>query len=197
MAFESFIYFDYLVTTIAFPFYHFAHKDKKIYIPLFWVYTYVILNRWNFTSPSWTWNVVSFILINGTFIFIWWMLRWTASIVIFRQCQRYFFVFYFSDLIKCVCTCEMFPGEWNESRRKEKIVVGEEKKKIRNIRKFYFILFFLREQQQRKKESFPSEKKKKKIKNEYNLLDLMPVALEALKHKVKLKINIGRSFLLL
>ena len=134
MAFESFIYFDYLVTTILLlPFYHFAHKDKKIfYIPHFFrVRTYVILNRWNFTSPCWTWNVVSFILIYGTFIIIWWMLRWTASIVIFRQCQRYFrFVFYFSDLIKCVCTCEMFPVEWNESRRKErKIVRGEEKKK--------------------------------------------------------------------
>ena len=76
-------------------------KIKIFYIPQFFfrVHTYVILNRWNFTSPCWTWNVVSFILIYGTFIIIWWMLRWTASIVIFRQCQRYFrFVFYFSAI---------------------------------------------------------------------------------------------------
>lgn len=103
LAFRSFIYFDYFghhhVTRISF--YHFAHKDKKkrFFMPLY-LYphftflvdyfftdgTYVILNRWNFTSPGWTWNVVPFILIYGTFIVIWWMLWWTAANIVIFQC---------------------------------------------------------------------------------------------------------------
>lgn len=164
LAFESFIYFDYLVTTILLlQFYHFAHKDK-----IFLYSTY-------FFSGSYLRDIeqvkLHFALLDLKCCFLHFDIRHLYNHLMnaamnckyrnFPTMSALFLVrilFQRFDKMR-VHMRDVSSRMKREQKGRKKIVREEKKKKIRNIRKFYFIFSSFRTAQ---KKVFQMKRRKRK-----------------------------------